>query len=168
MKVKSPTGLLSFQELSASLAVDQETEHLLRLIMENAARALNADRSTLFLIDRREGELWSKIALGLGIAEIRMPSTAGLAGYVATSGETVNIADAYADPRFNQEIDAGTGYRTTTVLCMPLRNPRGHTVGVIEVLNRREGRFTSEDEGRLADICGQAAILVEALQLERP
>lgn len=91
MKVKSPTGLLSFQELSASLAVDQETEHLLRLIMENAARALNADRSTLFLIDRREGELWSKIALGLGIAEIRMPSTAGLAGYVATSGDRKSV-----------------------------------------------------------------------------
>lgn len=166
MKMKPRSEVLSFQELSATLAVDQETEHLLRLIMENATQALRADRSTLFLVDRHNGELWSKIAQGLGIGEIRMPVTAGLAGYVARTGETVNIADAYADDRFNPDVDAGTGYRTTSVLCMPLRDPRGITVGVIEILNRQQGSFTAADEARLAGICGQAAVLVGALEVD--
>ena len=65
-------------------------------------------------------------------------------------------------------MDADTGYRTTSVLCMPLRDPRGATVGVIEVLNRHEGRFTPDDEARLAGICEQAAVLVGALQVDLP
>lgn len=166
MKMKPRAEVLSFQELSASLAVDQETEHLLHLIMENATQALLADRSTLFLVDRRTNELWSKIAQGLGIGEIRMPLSTGLAGHVARTGETVNIADAYADDRFNPEVDADTGYRTTSVLCMALRNPRGVTVGVIEMLNRLEGSFTPDDEARLTGICGQAGVLVEALEVD--
>ena len=166
--MKPRTEVLSFQELSLRLAADQEAEHLLHLIMENATKALRADRSTLFLVDHQRGELWSKVAQGLGIYEVRLPLTAGLAGYVARTGETVNIADAYADERFNPEVDAGTGYRTTSVLCMPLRSPRGPTVGVIEVLNRQEGRFTHDDEARLAGICEQAAVLVEALQVDLP
>jgi adenylate cyclase len=160
-------SLLSLPAMGAVLAAEQEREHLLHVIMDSATRLLDADRSTLFLLDAPRGELWSKIAQGLKSSVIRMPANAGLAGYVATTGEMANIADAYNDSRFNPDIDAETGYRTRNLLCMPLKDPRGKIVGVIEVINRRNGNFTLDDEGRLAGLCAQAAVLVSALDLER-
>lgn len=154
---------LSFVEMSTALAVDQEAEHLLSLIMSDAVRVLDAERSTLFLLNRKKNELWSKIAHRLEIEEIRMPADTGLAGHVAATGLTVNVADAHTDPRFNSEVDQATGFRTTALLAMPLRDPRGAIVGVIEVLNKRDGAFTTQDEGRLGEFCNQAAILVNSL-----
>ena len=78
---------------------------------------LEADRSTLFLVDEAKQELWSRVAKGKDLSEIRIPLSAGIAGHVARTGETVNIADAYRDPRFNIDVDHRTGYHTRTILC---------------------------------------------------
>lgn len=160
--------MFPLSDVIADLGTGLDTEYLLHVVMENATRVLEADRSTLFLVDEQRQELWSKIAQGVGSKEIRLPVTAGIAGHVATTGETVNISDAYKDQRFNPSVDQETGYRTVSLLCMPLRDPHGKIVGVIQVLNKRSGVFTLKDEQSLAGLCEQAAILIGALKLYAP
>jgi adenylate cyclase len=88
---------------------------------------MQADRSTLWLIDEASGEFWSKVKSGDGksLVELRIPSTTGIVGHVATTGETLNIPDAYQDPRFNPDADKRTGYRTRNILCMPVFDSGG-------------------------------------------
>src|ERR671928_894496 len=100
---------------------------------------MQADRSTIFLIDEKRGECWSRVAQGAEINEIRFPVGVGIAGHVAATGETLNIPDAYDDPRFNQEVDRRTGYRTRSILCMPVINKTGRCIGVTQVLNKFDG-----------------------------
>jgi adenylate cyclase len=138
---------------------------LLEKIMETTTDILEADRSTLFLYDDKTSELWSQIAQGDEVNEIRFPSHLGIAGSVFTTGHTVNIPIAYEDPRFNQEIDKQTGYRTKSILCMPVINKNNVTIGVVQVLNRRGGPFTREDERRLKAFTSQASIAIENAQL---
>ena len=149
--------LTVMQAVSAEMNLDR----LLQLIMAKTSEVLGAERSTLFLLDARRGELWSRVAQGAGLQEIRLPVGQGIAGSVAATGETVNIPDAYADPRFNPEVDRRTGYRTRTILCMPVRNREQRLIGVIQSLNKREGVFTPEDEGLLQAFLSQAVIGLE-------
>jgi len=151
--------------LDVTTAISQELQlkPLLRKIMETVAGLLEADRSTLFLHDATTSELWSQVALGA--AEIRFPSHLGIAGGVFTTGETVNIPDAYADPRFNPAVDKKTGYKTENILCMPVRSKQGSVIGVIQVLNKQGGPFSEVDEQRLTAFCAQAAIAIENAQL---
>ena len=137
--------------------------------MDKASRLLNADRSSLFVVDEAHGELWSKIAQGLEVREIRVPIGQGIAGRVAATGERVNLADAYADPRFNQEVDRRTGYRTRGILCAPVRRRGGRVVAVLQLLNRLDGAPFDEDDERLLDaFVGQVAIaLRNAQQMEQ-
>jgi adenylate cyclase len=109
--------------------------------------------------------LWSQVAQGLEIREIRFPSHLGIAGSVFTTGETINIPDAYADPRFNQEVDKKTGYTTKSILCMPVKNKEGKTLGVVQVLNKKTGPFTRTDENRLRAFSAQASISIENAKL---
>jgi adenylate cyclase len=143
--------------VSSELEIDQ----LLQKIVAVTSQVMNAERCTLFLVDRKTGELWSKVAQGAGMSEIRVPRGAGLAGHVAVTGETVNIKDAYSDPRFNPEVDRRTGYRTRTILCMPLRNDKKEIIGVMQVLNKRDRVFTEEDEQLLEALVSQTAIALE-------
>ena len=153
------------QEIGAALGSTLDLDRLLTLIMEKVTELLGADRSTLYLLSDDGLELWSKIAQGGEIREIRLRVGEGIAGWVAQSGEVVNIPDAYADPRFNQEVDRRSGYRTRSILCMPMRNNLGRTVGVIQVLNKKGGPFTQEDENLLNTVGGQAAISIENSKL---
>jgi HD-GYP domain-containing protein (c-di-GMP phosphodiesterase class II) len=110
-------------------------------------------------------ELWSRIAQGLRDLEIRFPMHLGIAGSVATTGETINIPDAYQDSRFNPEVDRKTGYRTRSILTMPMRNKRGEVIGVFQCLNKEGGAFTREDEQLLEALSSQTAIAIENAQL---
>ncbi len=134
---------------------------LLGVILDVASRSIGADRGTLYLIDRKADELWSKVAQGDGMVEIRLPIGKGLAGHVARAGEAVNITDAYSDPRFNPEIDRKSGYSTRTVLCMPMRNKNGEIIGVFQLLNKRIGHFGPEDEAFIEALSVHAAIALE-------
>jgi HD-GYP domain-containing protein (c-di-GMP phosphodiesterase class II) len=151
--------LQSILDVAKALASVHELDPLLEMILAEAAKVVEADRCSLFLLDRERGELWSKIAQGT--SEIRFPLGKGIAGAVAASGEPIVIPDAYADPRFNRAVDATTGYLTHSILCVPMRNSKGEVVGVLQALNRREGVFTDEDAELLAALGGQAAVSVE-------
>ena len=140
-------------------------DSLLGLIMDVATRSISADRGTLYLIDRATDELWSKVAQGVDMVEIRLPVGKGLAGYVARTGEIVNITNAYQDARFNPEIDKKSGYSTQTVLCMPMRNREGVIIGVFQLLNKRTGHFGPEDEAFIDALSVHAAMALENAQL---
>lgn len=142
-----------------------DLNRLLILIMNKITKSIEAQRSTLFLYDEEKQELWSKIAQDSEIKEIRLKLGEGIAGFVMATGETLNITDAYKDPRFNRAFDEQTGYLTQTIFCKPLVNTYGQRIGVIEVLNKKGGAFTERDEKLLDALCSQAAIAIENAQL---
>ncbi len=146
-------------DVANQLSSELETTSLITTIMQKARELLDADRCTLFLLDREHEELWSKIADGT--QEIRFPMRIGIAGHVATTGEILNIPDAYNDKRFNKDIDLKTGYRTRTILCMPLRNNQGQIIGVTQMINKHDGIFDKEDEELLNAFSAQAGVAIE-------
>ena len=152
--------LTSVLEVAKAMAAARDLELLLPLIIFEAAKVVDADRCTLFILDRDRGELWSKVAQGAA-KEIRVKLGHGIAGTVALTGDAINISDAYQDDRFNREIDLTTGYRTHTVLCVPMRDAEGDVTGVLQALNKREGSFGEEDTELLLALGGQAAGAIE-------
>jgi adenylate cyclase len=152
-------------DVSSALSRTLDLVTLMQTIMRKAGEVIGAERASLFLVDREKGELWSKVAQGMETAEIRFPMSQGIAGHVASTGETLNIPDAYQHPLFNAEIDQKTGYRTRTILCVPMRNTSGQIVGVTQVINKRAGTFTEGDERLLGAISAQAAVAIDNAQL---
>lgn len=158
--------LVSLVKISRSITAITDIDALLRVIAEETKNAIQADRCTVFLWDKDTDELWSKVALGLDSSqEIRFPAGKGLAGYVVKTGESLNITDAYNDPRFNPEVDSKTGYRTKTILCMPIMNNNREIIGAFQVINKIDGVFTKNDEDLLVAIGGSASIALENAQL---
>ena len=157
--------LVSLVKISRSITALTDIDELLKVIAEETRNAMQADRCTVFLWDKDSNELWSKVALGVENKEIRFPADKGLAGYVVQSGETLNITDAYSDSRFNPEVDKNTGYRTKTILCMPIMNNNHEIIGAFQVLNKIDGIFTKNDEDLLIAIGGSASIALENAQL---
>lgn len=155
----------SMQEISSALGATIQLDELLVLIMEKITKLMEAERSSLFLIDADTGELWSKVSQGVVDQEIRLQPGEGIAGWVAQTGKSINIKDAYRDPRFNPEFDAKTGYKTDSILCQSVRNQEGEIIGVVEVLNAKSGEFTVADENLLSAIASQAAIAIENSKL---
>jgi Nif-specific regulatory protein len=146
------------------MSSERELGPLLDLIAREATSLLDCDRASIFLLDRRRNELWSKVALGSDEI-LRFEAGAGIAGRSVTTGEVVNVRDAYSDPRFYNAIDDQTGYRTRTVLAAPLRNADGEICGAFEALNKRSGVFTARDEEALSALAGHAAGAIETAQL---
>jgi adenylate cyclase len=154
-----------FLDVVADVTSDIDLGKMLMKVVTEAARMLEADRATLFLHDEKTNELFSRVAMGTSVGEIRMPSHVGIAGAVFTSGQMVNIPYAYADLRFNPSFDKRTGYFTRSILCVPVVNKTGKIIGVTQVLNRRGGPFTEEDAARLKAFTAQLAISLESARL---
>lgn len=152
-------------DVVSSITSEIMLDPLLEKILAAATQLLGADRGALFIHDPATGELWSRVVEGEVSREIRFPANAGIAGECFTSGSRINIDDAYADPRFNPDVDKGTGYRTRNILCMPITTKGGNKVGVMEILNKKKGPFTAADQRRLAALCAQAAVSIENAQL---
>lgn len=157
--------LVSLVKIGRSITALTDIKVLLKVIAEETKVAIQADRCTVFLWDKETDELWSMVALGLDSEEIRFPASKGLAGYVAKSGESINIKDAYNDERFNPDVDLKTGYKTNTILCLPIKNNNQEIIGVFQVLNKLNGCFTQSDEDLLSAIGGSASIALENAQL---
>ncbi len=158
--------IVALLNVARTLAAETSLEHLLKTVAEEIKKVLDADRCTVFLLDKERNELVSKVALGMGTQELRFPADKGLAGYVAQMGEIINIEDAYKDDRFNQDIDKETGYRTKTILCMPIWNMKHEILGVFQVLNKNnDAVFTKEDEEILIAIGSSAGIAIENAKL---
>jgi phosphoserine phosphatase RsbU/P len=153
------TNLLKINE---ALTAETDFDALLNLIVAKASELLDADRN----------ELWSKIAQGIEARIIRLPVGQGIAGMVAQTGEIINIADAYQDDRFDPTSDHANGFRTTSMLTVPLRDRQSTLVGVLQVINKRVGDGLFDDDdidfalalGSSAAIAIQNARLMEALQ----
>lgn len=156
---------MRFLDVVADVTSDIDLGTMLLKVVTEAARMLEADRATLFLNDEKTNELFSRVAMGASVGEIRMPNHLGIAGAVFTFGKTINIPYAYADLRFNPAFDKRTGYFTRSILCVPIVNKAGKTIGVTQVLNRRGGPFTSDDEARLKAFTAQLAISLESARL---
>ena len=158
---KQTRDLHRILELTSRMAAERSLDALLRITMEGASQILDADTTSIFLCDFATGELYSRFIQQSGIQEIRFPMDKGVAGSAVTTGETINIPDAYADERFNREIDKETGYNTRSILCMPLVSRDGKIIGVTQALNKRRGPFTEHDEKLLGLFSLQAAVSIE-------
>ena len=159
-------NLHSLLEVSKALAREVRLDDLLQVIMEKTTEVMEADRSTLFLYDESRNELWSKIAQGLELKEIRFPVSVGIAGDVAKTRTVANIPDAHQDPRFNSDFDRQTNYQTHSVLCLPLSNTDGKLVGVIQCLNKTDGGvFDEEDESLLEALAAHVVVALERARL---
>jgi adenylate cyclase len=156
---------MEFLDVVSDVTSEIDLGAMLAKVMSEATRMLQADRSTLFMNDEKTNELFSRVAMGDSIGEIRLPNHLGIAGAVFTSGQTINIPYAYADLRFNPAFDKQTGYFTRSILCVPIVNKDGKTIGVTQTLNRRGGPFTDEDEQRLKAFTAQVAIGLENAKL---
>ncbi|MES1258118.1 MAG: GAF domain-containing protein [Acidobacteriota bacterium] len=156
---------LKFLDLVAEVTSDMDLSTMLSKVVTEAARMLQADRATLFLNDEKTGELFSRVAMGASVGEIRLPNTAGIAGAVFSTGQAINIPYAYADLRFNPSFDRRTGYFTRSILCVPIVNKTGKVIGVTQVLNKKGGPFTGEDEKRLKVFTAQLSISLENAKL---
>ena len=152
---------MEFLDVVTDVTSEIELGVLLRKVMREATRMLRADRSTLFLNDVKTSELWSEVGEGLEATQIRLPNNVGIAGTVFTTGKSVNIPYAYADLRFNPGFDKQTGYFTRSIFCVPVINKAGKVIGVTQMLNKRGGPFSDEDEARLRAFTGQASIALE-------
>ncbi|KAJ3203839.1 hypothetical protein HDU82_006278 [Entophlyctis luteolus] len=143
------------------LSADMDLNGLVRVVMHTAQELLSAERCALFLVDFKKKELWSSVAEGAG--EIRIPINKGIAGHVATTGEILNIPDAYQDPRFNRSVDIKTGFRTRNILCIPMKNAKGQVIGVTQLINKMPEPliFTAEDEALLTAFSALAASTIE-------
>jgi adenylate cyclase len=156
---------LAFLDIVADITSQIDLDQLLQRVMSEANRMLGAERSTLFLHDFKSKELFSRVAMGSKIGEIRFPDDTGIAGAVFTSGKTINIPHAYADLRFNPSFDKRTGFFTRSILCTPVINKHGAIIGVTQALNKSGGPFTAEDESRLKAFTAQVAISLENAKL---
>jgi K+-sensing histidine kinase KdpD len=142
-----------------------DLDRLLDVILEAAIKSIAADRGTLYLVDELKSEIWSKALRGTEIIEIRLPIGKGLSGYVAKTGETINIPDAHNDPRWNPDVDKRSGYRTNNMLCMPMQNRDGKIIGVFQMLNKKGGPFTTQDEEFINALSIHASIAIENARL---
>ncbi len=141
---------------------------LLELILRIARTEVKADRGTVFLVDKKNKELWSIVAQGLESQEIRVPFGRGVAGHVAETGELLNVPDAYELPIFDRSFDQKFGYRTKSLLCLPIRHRSGEVVGVLQLLNQTtEGKFSKKDEEFLNKLSGHMAMALENARLHR-
>ncbi|HEY0436834.1 MAG TPA: adenylate/guanylate cyclase domain-containing protein, partial [Phenylobacterium sp.] len=161
-EAQTNTDLRRLLDVNISISSEMQLDALLQKIVQVTSKVIHAERSSLFLYDPRSGELWSTVAEGVSGGQIRFPSDRGLAGWVFTHGETVNLDDAYKDERFNAEVDTETGYRTHSVLTVPVTTRDGRRVGVMQALNRTEGvGFGKADQERMMAFAAQAAVAIE-------
>lgn len=149
------------EALSSTLDVEGVLQHILDLV----TRELNAERSTIYVLDAEREELVSLIAQGLSRdASIRLRVGEGVAGHVAATGEIVTVSNAYTDTRFALRFDRDTGFRTSSMLAIPL-NRGGKAMGVLQVLNRREGFFDQTDREYLLALGSLIAVAIENARL---
>ncbi len=139
------------------------------ILFEKIANQTNeimvTERSTVFLHDDQTNELWSLVATGMDKNEIRIPANSGIAGSIFASRTPEIINDAYADRRFNPEIDKTSGFKTRNILCIPLINRKGECIGALQTLNKEAGEFSEQDQALLTSISHYVAIGLENSKL---
>ncbi len=156
--------LKTILEITHAWRQTNSMEALLKAMAEAATELLAADRASIFLWDRTHKELVGRPALGVKGGELRIADDAGIVGQVLHSGESRRVGGGLGDDEIDRQVDALTGYKTRTVLCVPLVAPGERILGVFEVLNKREGHFTEEDEDALVELAAHAAVALQNTQ----
>jgi HD-GYP domain-containing protein (c-di-GMP phosphodiesterase class II) len=165
MKSSDFQGKLSLiANFGYQIAHEKQLDKLIELLAEQVRVILEADRCSIFIVDKNNQKLWAKITNDVEGSALRLPISHGVAGYVAQTGKVVNIVDAYNDPNFNYNLDIKTGY-TKSILAMAMKNTLGQVLGVFQVLNKHKGAFTPEDEGLLNLLGSIAAAALENVNL---
>ncbi|MEO8036450.1 MAG: GAF domain-containing protein [Acidobacteriota bacterium] len=153
--------LKTLVEASKLINSSIEPDALFASILGVAREELGVERGTLYFVDEKTNEIWSKVAGNLELKEIRLPIGKGIAGTVAATGQFVVLHDAYADERFDRSMDQVSGYRTRSMLCAPIKNRSGRIVGVLQLLNKITGSFGEADLRFLDAISDHMAIAME-------
>ena len=148
------------------IANERDVDKLLINLADMGRDLVSADRCTVWLIDRKEKKIWSKVAHG--IDRIEIPLSKGIAGHVAESGEHLVINDAYKDDRFDQQVDIATGYHTRNILALPVQNNQGETIGVYQAINKMTGnkRFSKKDLEHLLLAASYTGNQLDAIALQ--
>jgi len=163
IKKQKQTDTDALLEMARTLGSTCDLDKLLGMVVKYSMELLDAERATLFLYDKEHKELYSRIAEGTG--EFRISVDTGLAGAAARSLEIINVDDVYKDDRFNPEVDKQTGYRTRNILSCPLTDYDGQLVGVLQVLNKRQGAFSEHDIGLAEALSAQAGVALQRAHL---
>ena len=176
-------AILSVSRAMMDQAPGSTVTDLINGALQSAAEVIGSDKITIFIVDSIKQELWAQFSEDL--SGIRVPITHGIVGHVATTGELVNIKDAYADPRFNQGMDKKTGYKTESILCMPVKSHRkgrkagrrtsvddsGEVLAVVQAMNKigRNGKpqpFNEADIEVLGSFCLEAGVMLKHKAME--
>lgn len=163
--LKDHEKMATLFNVATSVAQTLDLDTLFVDIVDKITEVLHVERSSLFLVDRETNELWSKVAQKSEQTEIRFPLGQGLAGYVAETGELLNITNAYDDPRFLIKVDEETGFVTKSVLSVPIVNRNGEIIGVSQAINKIDGTFDKDDEDLLKALASHIAVALENAQL---
>jgi signal transduction histidine kinase/putative methionine-R-sulfoxide reductase with GAF domain len=155
----------ALREVGIALGTTLDLDQLLELVLGKITDALEAERATLYLLDEAKNELVSRVTQGDAVKQIRLKVGDGIAGHVAESGKTLLVKDAYKDSRFDRSWDLSSGYRTRSILAVPMKNHLGRTIGVVQVLNKINGEFSDLDAVVLAALATQAAISIDNSRL---
>ncbi|MCA9084421.1 MAG: sigma-54-dependent Fis family transcriptional regulator [Planctomycetaceae bacterium] len=157
--------LRSTLDIASRLSAAEETAPLLDLIAREATRLLDCDRSSIFLWDKDRNEVEARPALGVKSGSLRISSREGIVGETLRTGQAIVVDDAYDDPRFNQDVDRRSGYKTRNLICVPLRDSDGSIVGAFEAINRNGGyAFSNDDVECLQQLGTQAAVALRNLR----
>ncbi len=155
--------LTTLLDISRRLGATTELVPLLEQIAAASNQILNCERTTVFLYDAKAHELYSQVATGT--SEIRFSADRGIAGESIRTGDVINVPDAYADGRFNQDIDRITGFKTRNLLTFPMRGHDQALVGVLQVLNRKGGPFEERDEDLADTLSSLAGVAIQRQRL---
>ncbi|MGK7873540.1 MAG: ATP-binding cassette domain-containing protein [Xenococcaceae cyanobacterium] len=161
--------LLSTINMLTDRSLNDKIEIIIQTISFKIARILQAQQVTFFVVDKENDRLWSKNARGPGgeLISIEIPLNVGIAGYVATTGETVNIPDPYKDPRFNPQVDRDTGFRTRNILCLPIFNSQKEVFAVVQLLNKAgDVPFDADDEQKFFELTQSLGFILETSILD--
>ena len=150
-------------EVTRKLAAPFDLDTMLIEVVNAARSILNAERGTVFLFDADTDELFIKVATGLD--PIRIPADKGIVGECALTRKLINVPDCYADDRFNRAIDKQTGYRTRCMLTLPLIGYEDSLIGVLQILNKKDGVFDDQDEYVATALAAQAAVVLHRVKL---
>lgn len=138
---------------------------LIREVMKPVSDILGAERSTLFLGDKKNRTLYAIVNRGNEDIMIEIPDHKGIAGSVYTNTVSLNISDCYADPRFAKQVDKASSFQTKTMLCAPIRHMQtGESLGVIQAINKIGGNFTAADESRITHLCEIVARIIPCIE----
>ena len=132
-------------QVNNDLAVTETLDHALESLLNISSSIIGAERGTIFLNDPNTEELYSRVAQGDFMREIRFMNSKGIAGWTYTNKKGAIVHNPYKDDRFNKNVDIRTGFRTKNILCTPLKTAIGETIGVSQLLNKKEGHFTEKD-----------------------